>query len=827
MKAMADKMFFRPIIPLLLAMMAGIMAGIWLPDKMLWAAGVGIVCFGHICHSIWRKKAILLTPLIFYLTCGYLSVQPWVAPRFPPDHITHFLNSTPLKIDGTIQSNPSENPRRIRFVLKTESIASTHQLQPARGSIQVTVYGNHPKLTRGDRISFTSKIRPFRNFKNPGAFNYRRYMSFRKIWGAAYTSAKNLKVLSRSKPQGVMWRIQRIRDKISQLIDHSAGADTNAVLKALIIGDRSGISRKLYDVFNRTGVGHLLAISGLHIGMIASFAFFVFRALLSFVNPILWHAWTRKGAALLSLVPVCIYGVLSGMSPSTQRAVIMVGVFLFTFLLERERDAINTLAVAAMVILIINPVSLYSISFQFSFTAVFCILYGFSRLADTSRQQPWAVMPKLSAVQKQVYCFFFASIFAVLGSMPIVMKNFNQVSLVGLLGNLLAVPIIGAMVVPMGLLSVFLYPLSTAAANGVIHLAAIILSPTLGVISFLSELPFAAVKTVTPSAFEIIGYYLLGWAMMEAIRKPAANRKHAAALAVIVLLAFGADIGYWLHKRVWHRDFRTTVIDVSQGNAALLELPGGKNILIDGGGFSDNSTFDIGERVLAPFLWSKKITRIDTMILTHPNSDHLNGLLYIARHFGVNQIWTNGEAVHSIGYRRLLRIAEEKGIQMPEFPSFVKAHDYNGVRLEILYPPGNFQLLKKWDKWRSVNNNSLVVKARYGAISILFPGDIMHEAEKELVALKGARLKSTVLISPHHGSKASSSEVFLEKVSPKWVIVSSGWKNRFGFPHPLVMKRYEKLGSKVLNTAESGAVTISTDGRMVTVRPFEPKQLNQ
>jgi len=190
-------------------------------------------------------------------------------------------------------------------------------------------------------------------------------------------------VLNRTSGRGFRRILGRARTAISNFIEQNSREEPKEVLKALIVGDKTGISQSLREAFNRSGTGHLLAISGLHIGIVATVAFVMFRWVLSHVKPFLWYAWTRKGAAILSMIPVLAYGLIAGMSPSTQRAVIMVVVFLMTFLFAREHDPINTLALAATLILVIHPPSLFSVSFQLSFAAVFSILYGMSKTRPT------------------------------------------------------------------------------------------------------------------------------------------------------------------------------------------------------------------------------------------------------------------------------------------------------------------------------------------------------------------------------------------------------------------------------------------------------------
>jgi len=830
---MIDKVYSRPIIPLLISMISGIVLGDLLPGYRVWAYLLvsttgGLMLCSIILKSFFKKD--FLIPIILFFALGYLLIQPSTSPNFPSNHIIYFTDSNKWKIVGTIDQSVEKNTHRRNFILNAETFDGKNGKFSVTGKIRVTVGGDEPELSFGDRISFAAKIKSIKNFKNPGGFDYKRYMAFKSVFASAYAHGKKVTVINKSQDRGIKLAISNARCRISTFIEKTGGGNHQGVLKALIVGQRQQIPPPLRDAFNRSGVGHLLAISGLHIGIVASVAFIFFSWILSRFRLVLFNAWVKKGAAILSFLPVLSYGLLSGMAPSTARAVIMVGVFLMTFLFEREHDLMNTLALAAMLILIVHPPSVFSISFQLSFSAVLSIIYGLSKV----NKRPVFLSDKqkkslFTRITDRLFLFFLVSFFAIVGTLPLVMLYFNQASLIGIFTNFLIIPIIGFIVVPTGLFSVFLYPVSGEVASWFLYFSGAVLSKAISLVNLFSDLPFAAVKTVTPSYFEICCYYIMMWALLNLkkvrpekseIEKSEFTKKTARVLVAVVVLALVGDICYWLNVRFLSKDLKVTVIDVGQGSSTLLELPGGYCILADGGGFYDNSIFDMGARVIAPFLWRKKIKTVDTLILSHPNSDHLNGLIYIARHFNVKSVWTNGETRNTVGYKKFMKIIKEENIDTPKFRNMPRNYKINGVALEILYPKRDFLDKRKKNKRRGTNNNSLVVKADFGNYSFLVPGDIMKSAEIELVSMSGEKLASTVLIAPHHGSKSSSTGLFLEKVNPEYIIISSGWKNRFHFPHPSVLKRYAGLGCKIFRTDINGAITMTTGGESLEIRPY-------
>jgi competence protein ComEC len=828
---MIDTYWKRTIPPLLVSMMAGIVAGVHFPGAGAFCLALVAICGGVLIHRLTRRHSSRGLPLLLFFGIGYLAILPWSAPEFPRHHIVHRADGNPYDINGIITTEPLTTPRRTKFVLQAESIYHNDNWRDASGNIRVTLADHAETLRKGDRVRIKGRMRRPSNFNNPGGFNYQRYLAFQKVWVTTFVNARGLEIVSRCTEQGLGAVVRKARRNIAAVIEKSANDAAAQVLKALVVGERHEIPRQVRDEFSRAGVSHLLAISGLHVGIVGTLCFFIFRWLLSYWTLLLQHALVRKLAAVLTLFPVLFYGLITGMSPSTQRAVIMVSVFLLSILIQREQDLINTLSAAALVILVVHPPSLYSISFQLSFTAVLGIVHALPKI--------WPQPASGPRYLKKLLSFMGVSLVALLSTLPLGMYYFNQASVIGVVSNLVAVPLIGFIVVPLGLVILLLgLALPQWAGFGVAP-ARWILEFCMDIISYFAQLPFAAFKTITPSVFEIVCYYLLAWAVLNMRKRmpppnedgahhpvPAAGswNPRLGKVARVVLLIAGvavmADISFWIHERLLRRDLRVTFIDVGQGGATLVEAPYGRVFLVDGGGFGDNSTFDVGERIVAPLLWRKKIATVDTLVLSHPNSDHLSGLLYIARHFNVRQVWSNDDVSSISSYAEFNRILASQNISKPDFKKLARDQTLDGLRVEIQHPAPDYLPIRDRDFRDELNDNSLVLKLTLGNVSFLLPGDIEFEAEEQLVASGRETLQSSVLLAPHHGSKTSSSRVFLEAVAPRVVVASCGRPGRFQFPHADVLKRYTQMGFQVLTTYRNGAITMVTDGNDLKIKSF-------
>ncbi len=817
-----SRFYFRPLIALLISFICGILLAHCFPGHLKAALLLSGFSAVLVCYAVFTARPVKWRPLMLFGALGYLSLCPWHFAPEDPAHISRFLDKNPRQITGRIASEPIRQDFRWKFTLSRIQLAS---LQAAgdpvavKGGLKVSVYGKPSRQpVKGDTITFPGKIRALHNFNNPGGFDYKAFMAHKNIWGSTYCSAKNLHVHP-SKPEmpPISAVIQAKRQAAAHLIDASAGGDARAILSTLVLGNRQLLPQELKEAFNRAGASHILAISGLHIGIVATAAFLLFKHLALLCPPLLKRGLAVKTAAVLTIFPVWGYGLLAGMAPSTQRAVIMASLFLLSFLIEREHDLINTLAIAALVILAIFPPALFSVSFQLSFTAVAAIVWGLSAIEGSGPAM------RFPAPVKSLLSFMAVSFFAIMGTTPLVMHYFNQVAFFGILTNLLIIPVIGFIVVPLALFAVLvMLPVSEAMAGWMLKLAGTLIDGVLPAIYRIAELPFSSTKTITPSLLELACGYVLFFSCLMLIKKKgdgsSGEKPKLSQIFLIMVLAAGilaADIGYVYHQRFRNAHLRVTILDVGQGSAALIELPGGSRMLIDGGGFSSNKLFDIGKNVVAPFLWHRKIGTLDTVVLSHPDADHLNGLLYILKHFNVKKVLSTHQEADSLGYQQFTRTIRDRQIPHPDYANVPRRFQINGAAIAILYPPAH----KSAGAIKNPNNHSLVLKIEYQGHSILFPGDIMGASEKSLAAEAAGDLASTILVAPHHGSKTSNTPQFLEAVDAELVIVSAGHQNRFDLPSPCVLERYRAKNYKILDTATNGALQITMDKGRLILRP--------
>jgi len=651
-------LWIRPLIPLCISMGFGIILGNIFAFDFKLSLGIFIIIFFI---SIILKKIIIgILPIIIFFLLGYILIFFSLSPFLPKNHISKYSNKDKYLIKGQVSSYTKTSEKRKKIILSRLSIGKNKlQIIPVTGSIILTIYGDSNKIKYGDKIQLKSKIKSIYNFENPGRFNYKKYMNHKNIYARAWAKAGNVTILNHKKSSSFFMEpfifMENYRENFSNYIFKIIkNKNISQVLCALITGKKNGINKDLRNNFAKTGTSHILAISGLHLSIVASFFFYFFNRILCFSNFFLIRGWTKKIAGILTLFPIFFYAFLSGFSPSTRRAFIMILIFMFSFIIEKEDDPLNSLAAAGIAIFLLESEAVFSISFQLSFVAVFFIILGFSFIKKLS-------FFKKRNFKTKILLFVFISLFAILGTNPIVMYYFNMVSFAGIFTNLIIIPLIGFLVVPLGIFAFFIFPFFINISSLLLKSASIILEYCILFINYISQLSFVWTRTVTPDMLEIICYYMFFAGVFFILN----NKKKKGLICIFsALIIFSLNGIFWIQRRFFNKNLYVTILDVGQGSSALIEMPLGKRILIDGGGFSSISSFDTGESIVAPFLWRKKIMTLDSIILSHPEADHMNGLIYILQNFNVLGFIKNCDKKQSSSYIELMEIIAQKNIKL-------------------------------------------------------------------------------------------------------------------------------------------------------------------
>ncbi len=815
-----------PLAPLFASFAAGILLGRYFPQPYSHITIALIIAFLIPLAAYfmrWRYHFLLITPL--FLLLGLLFIQPSGTGFDLTERIYEGSLNGPgegrikrlYDVTGVVSEQPFFTGRYTDIVVSAESIRVDGRQLQTGGGVRLRVKGEMRGINKGDTVRFLGSLRALHNFGNPGEFDYVRWLRTRGIAAKGYVRSPRGVILLRKGRFGPLNLAAKARSAINGFIGAS-GASNPAILKALITGEKEGLSPEVRAAYARTGTAHVLAISGLHVGILAYFSYSIIMFLLRLSPYLLLRINIKKTALLASLLPVFSYGLIAGFSRPTERAVIMAAALMIAVILDRGKSYYNTLALAGLVILLITPTSLFEASFQLSFLAVFFILFLTPKFFA-----PFKTYREARAANKEVYIsenpfllrirkilsnvgwraveLLLVTIAASIGTWPVLAYYFNSVSTVGLGANLLVLPLT-TLIVPTLFCSSLLIPISATLAGWGFHAAGMVAALQLLVVKAFAGLGFASISLSRPTAIEVLFIYLLIFTLFS-IKKANFYRFGALISAIVlVVLMLYPYLGEAENSRL-----RVTFISVGLGDAALVEFPRGKVMLIDSGGFRGDG-FDTGRDIIAPLLRYKNIKRIDYMVLSHAQNDHMGGFKALVHDFPTGVFWWNGRG--RLG--ALKAILDKEGVAVKKLGVAKKTFDIDGVKVLVL-PVVSYSGV-------GINDSSLVVRLTYGGRSFLFPGDIEARGEEFLSKAMKDGISADVLKAPHHGSSTSSTMGFLRAVGAKFTVISLGRDNYLGFPHEQSLGHYAKVGARVLRTDRDGAVEVSTDGQSIAVTTY-------
>ncbi|MGH7833326.1 MAG: DNA internalization-related competence protein ComEC/Rec2, partial [Candidatus Binatia bacterium] len=700
---------------------------------------------------------------------------------------------------------PDRLPDRSRWYLRVERIWLPNGAEEVEGNLLVTVERDAREWQYLDRVRLWLRARPPRNLGNPGGFDYESYLARRRIYLTGFLPSDAGVELLQREERGFWGWIESLRREIRQFLEKNLSGDEAALLKALVIGDMGGITKEMRERSAAAGVAHVLSISGLHVGMLGLVVFFLVRTLGSASTTVLLRWNLLKVATFSSFIAVLFYTCIAGAMVPTVRSAIMIGVYELAVLLDREEEVFSSLALAALLIGLAWPGVVMEISFQLSFLSVLSIVWGLRKAQDLWPVRKERVHPKetnpIRAWVRRWFFYFAVPLFATIGTGPLIAHHFGHLSLAGFFSNPLIVPLVGFVVVPLGLLAGFLALVWSAAARAVLSVAGPLSVLTNRLVDFFADLPLAQIAVPIPSLLEIAFVYSALLALLLLRKKIHLYLlSGACACAVLASGAYGWPDS-WKTK-----ELRIAYLSVGQGDAAVVEFPGSKVLVIDAGGSA--SDFDPGESVVAPYLRARKILRVDYLFVSHPRVDHYGGMRTLVQQFSPLEFWSAEHGPAAARFEELERVLLKHRVNKTILTGEDECRWIEDVELCVLHAPSGER------------EESVVIRLTYGRASFLFAGDAEKREEKAMLGRR-ADLASTVLKVPRHGSLTSSTPEFVRAVKPALAIISVGRRNPFGLPREEVVARYLEQGSLVLRTDEDGAVMLQTNGKTVRYETYK------
>ena len=770
------------------------------------------------------SEVFLLLPFCTLLA-GYLHGHANFQIPGSAQHVYNVISKDSEAIlTGSLEEMVTYNGKMSKAIVKLDSIRLTDMKyhQPAHGLVRLSLMGKWPtQMFPGDGIVVRAQLKRPRSFHTPGVFDYAQFLAQKDIWITGFIrSPLFIKKLDSRESGGnkYSYLAERLRTHIGSYLDQNLEPRFASIYRALLLGDRSSVSPSDLELFKASGTFHILAISGLHIAVIATLLYLIFYWLLSRSEFLLLHFSVRKIVAI-GTIPILIgYALLAGMNSPVTRAVTMSSIVLIALCTDRKKSPAPLVAGAAFIMLIFDPLQLFTVSFQLSFAAIIGILFVLPMLQKHIVDQVASDQKHTSLKMLYTYTIsaLLVSVAATLATALITVSVFNRISTIGPLANLLLEPLICLWALPAGIIALPFIWLSPEIANVLLHFGTYGIHAALYVAKTITDLPFASLFIPDPSLYRVLLYFLFIYICLSGFLI------HAKKTTILIFsLPFLLTIIFHNNVPFFDRqDARVSFIDVGQGSATLIET-GDSTILIDGGG-SSYSTRSVGETVIAPFLWDKGIHTVETIIVTHPDADHYNGLEYVLEHFSPHRIWVRDLKGHDKKYRQFIDNAQKRGIKITVPVAGEIIHE-GGLTLECL---ANLKD-QHFDKTRGGNsaNTGLIVKGCFKEHCFLFPGDINVSMEKFLLA-REIDLKAETLLSAHHGSKTSNSTDFLSTVGPRYAIVSARGSSKGYFPHQGFLDKCASLNIDIFNTAEDGTIEFKMGDGNTTLSTTEKFQEN-
>ena len=796
---------------LTVAFLLGLLGGSQLPffPLFLFALFIGAA----LGFSIVERAGYLDTHRALLLYISLLSGLVYWSITTPAPHLhppsSDFHNGMSATITGRVVMPVQYGVGRLTILLETDAMLMTSR------RIRVVWRGADLTLHQGDRIMFQGTLHRPRGFLNPSGFDYAAYIERQGIDLVTTVSGPHAITLIKTL---LTWRwsfwsqIDQWRDAIRQAAVHTLGQPALGIFLGMIIGERGYLEQDMQEWFMITGTVHLLSISGSHLGLVAVVCFWTVKRGILWLPPSFVLALSRritpsKVAILFTWPAVALYALLAGAELATIRSLIMITLGMVAVWLGHERHLGHAMAAALLIIVLHDPRAIFDISFQLSFLSVLAIIGMISRIRSGEEEDSDLHRNFQYWIRGHVREALLMSGAVTLVTLPLVAFYFNQVPWMGIMTNLIAVPFTGFVLVPLGLL-ISLWAI--VADHDVLILAKgleQLFNWMVAGLRWCAGIPGGEWHVAAPSIPTMVLFYA---GVLLASIHAAPRRLRIVGAGIIVVL-----LGWWFIVPGMQGDgdhWRVTFLDVGQGDSAVIELPDGRAVLIDGG--TRHERFDMGQRVVAPFLWNRRIHHIDFVIGTHQQLDHVGGLVWILRHMSIGQFW-GGVIARPEQFAQDLQSALRIG-GISEHVAVLGQDLLNSsaCQLKILSPPKSVTGfdVARLQSGTSLNNQSIVSRLQCGVHSILFAADIETEGLSRLTS--EGRLPVTLLKVPHHGAHSSLDRDWIRQLRPQYAVISVGATNPYGHPVRSVVQAYKDQETAVYRTDRDGAIWVT--GRLST-----------
>ncbi len=776
----------RPLIWILFFYSMGVVTGQWIGQKTsIVLFFIVILLFSSFLMKIYKWNVLLLMPIFFLV--GVIRIGQSESLKDPHLHDLLIKNNS-LSIHGKVQDiNYSENGGvKAIIAVKESRVEDTVFLKPIKVQAffpEGTILCYHQEVILDGQVGF---IQPPRN---PGGFNEKRYYKARNIEYKFFV--KNINSLTYKK--NFLTHIYIFREKMKYIYYQLLPQKEASVLNAMILGDRTGLDEEIEQLYQKSGVSHMIAISGLHFSIIGIMIMGLQKMLKVPLR-------IRSGVTIVLLLLYCLF---IGYKVSAVRAGCMLGIILLGFIIYREPDVYTSIAFSALLLVVYQPLYIWEAGFQLSYGAVLGLLFI------------TPLLHRLYIIPIPIRTYVFPAIAASLATYPIVAYHFYFISIIGIIVNILILPFV-SLIILFGFAGGILYFISPALSQFTVGIVYAILVAYEKVCLAAVKLPYSTIVIGRPPIWMILLYYSLCAVVVLYYYCPIQKRQFYRKLknSIWIIAVLIVVIYQCIPKKL-----DIIFLDVGQGDAIMIHTPFDQHILIDGGG---NIRKPVGEKntgfyVILPYLKYKGITKLDTIFLTHPDADHILGLIEVLGSIHVDQIIVPDQNYDQC---ELYRVFKEKAqdyhipINYMSTGCFIQYHD--DIKMDCLYPSSDpIPLETGW------NNTSLVLHMRYKDHRFLFTGDI-EKAGEECLTSSYPSIPADILKAPHHGSNTSSTTELLQSVSPSGAVISCGEKNAYGHPHADVLKRYSEHGIPIYCTAYNGAVMVHSDGKVIHLKTMIP-----